>query len=96
MTQPTEADIRAAYREAGVSDRYKCADARPFILALARRIEAEREAVVVVEETQSSPDPECGVCGGEGEDSDPYGMFDYDCFRPCPSCYTHPPKETTT
>jgi hypothetical protein len=41
-------------------------------------------------ETPSSPNPDCETCGGDGEDADPYGMFDYECRKPCPSCYKEP------
>jgi hypothetical protein len=60
---------------------------------LARRTDAEREAVPV--DMPSSPNPDCEACGGEGEDADPYGMFDYACYEPCPACYAHSSKEPT-
>jgi len=54
MTQPTEADIRAACEEAGLKDDWTAfVQANPgttsalVLLALARRIAAEREAVTM-------------------------------------------------
>ena len=50
MPQTTEADIRAACQEAGVSYEYYCTDADPSTVAaidaLARRIAAERAGIV--------------------------------------------------
>jgi hypothetical protein len=61
MTQPTEADLRAAFSEAGLvyhknylNDQFTNA----FCLALARRIAAEREAVPV-----DGRRPHCETCG---------------------------------
>ena len=56
MTQPPEESIRAAFAEAGILYDYAVSpmcekSARKAILALARRIEAEWEAVQKVENT---------------------------------------------
>jgi len=47
MTQPTEADIRAACEEAGIIAGDAEGNAWRAVTALARRIAAEREAVLV-------------------------------------------------
>lgn len=70
MTQPTEADLRAAFSEAGLvyhknylNDQFTNA----FCLALARRIAAEREVVpVACAGCEGQPAPQnspCAVCG---------------------------------
>ena len=33
------------------------------------------------------PDQDCPLCCGEGEDADPYGLFDGYHIKPCPACY---------
>jgi hypothetical protein len=38
-------------------------------------------------ERPTLPDPDCPACGGEGVDTDPYGLFDFDCCGPCPDCW---------
>jgi hypothetical protein len=38
-------------------------------------------------ERPTLPDPDCPACGGEGVDTDPYGLFDFDCYGPCPDCW---------
>ena len=89
MTQPTEADIRAACEEAGLDEvaveftmmhpRHTFSRA---IHALARRIAAERGAVPVAIGTM------CARCHTVAPEA-----FSAQCFLPeCPYS-THPPKE---
>ena len=44
--------------------------------------------------SEDSPDEYCEKCGGEGQDADPYGLFDGDFVVPCPYCYKHVKDKT--
>lgn len=90
-TQPTEADIRAACEEAGVkyTPNWKYVwnrDARLLVEALARRIAAEREAVVV------------GITGEMPGSNGGFSMavFKADDVPIGTKLYAHPPKEPNT
>lgn len=91
MTQPTEADIRAACEEAGVRyqlylDAVDGSEARGLIRALARRIAAEREAVPV----SAVRGEQCKLCGTFAPKA-----FGASCPRPECEYRAHPTKEPT-
>ena len=100
MTQPTEADIRAACEEAEVEDTDftvsillnpppRITPLGHALLALARRIEAEREAVPVAW-MHTQEDRRFVSFKPVARDDDP--LFS---FTETP-LYAHPPKEPTT
>ncbi len=90
MTTPTEQSIRKACEEAGVPYvLYNLALSSPVntafrqtLLALARRIEAEREAVPVVT--------------GDSGLKDPVRPFENTVIKTVVAAYAAPPKEPTT
>jgi len=95
MTQPTEADIRAACLEAEIDPDVYCDGGfrpavRSAIRALARRIAAEREAVPVAW-AYVNPDDEC-----EQIDWGPSELAKMAGDPGITPLYAHPPKEPNT
>lgn len=89
--EPTEADIRAAFKEAGVPYHENWRDwllphVQDFVTTLARRIAAEREAVVVAWQYKRK-DFAPAVSAREQD------YADLQWQKPL---YAHPPEEPTT